>query len=139
VVSGVLLLGALAMTTRHEAKARPRGRGWQWGPLLAAVATGALLLYGTRDFPGYALANTPANANEQVALHYNRHTEHDMGHGVPNIVTAVLAHYRGYDTLFETTVTFTAGVTVILLLRPVRRREEHGAPHGPSAAPQVHA
>ncbi len=37
--------------------------------------------------------------------------------GVPNMVTAGLADYRGYDTLGETTVIFTAGISVILLLR----------------------
>ena len=36
--------------------------------------------------------------------------------GVPNIVTAVLASYRGYDTFGEVTVIFTAGVGVLLLL-----------------------
>lgn len=36
---------------------------------------------------------------------------------VPNMVTYGLADYRGYDTLGETTVIFTAGVSVILLLR----------------------
>ena len=40
---------------------------------------------------------------------------------VPNMVTYGLADYRGYDTLGETTVIFTAGVSVILLLR--RRRK----------------
>jgi multicomponent Na+:H+ antiporter subunit B len=40
--------------------------------------------------------------------------------GVSNIVTALLANYRGYDTLGETTVIFTAGMAVMLLLR---RRE----------------
>jgi multicomponent Na+:H+ antiporter subunit B len=42
--------------------------------------------------------------------------------GVPNVVTSVLASYRGYDTLGETTVVFTAGAGVIALLR--RRRRE---------------
>jgi len=37
--------------------------------------------------------------------------------GVPNMVTYGLADYRGYDTLGETSVIFTAGVSVILLLR----------------------
>jgi multicomponent Na+:H+ antiporter subunit B len=36
---------------------------------------------------------------------------------VSNMVTYGLADYRGYDTLGETTVIFTAGVSVILLLR----------------------
>jgi len=36
---------------------------------------------------------------------------------VRNMVTYGLADYRGYDTLGEVTVIFTAGVSVILLLR----------------------
>jgi len=50
------------------------------------------------------------------------HTYHDDWHGhVPNTVTAVLAGYRGFDTLLETAVIFTAGMSLVLLLR--RRRE----------------
>ena len=44
---------------------------------------------------------------------------------IPNVVTAVLASYRGYDTLGETVVIFTAGVGVLLLLRG--NRSKHGA------------
>jgi len=36
---------------------------------------------------------------------------------VPNIVTAVLADYRGYDTMFETTVIFAAAIACLFLLR----------------------
>jgi len=36
---------------------------------------------------------------------------------VPNAVTSVLADYRGYDTMFETSVIFTAGIAVMMLLR----------------------
>ncbi|MCY1365247.1 hypothetical protein D9M69_520860 [compost metagenome] len=43
---------------------------------------------------------------------------------VPNVVTAVLASYRGYDTLGETTVVFTAGAGVIALLRRRRRNSK---------------
>jgi multicomponent Na+:H+ antiporter subunit B len=46
--------------------------------------------------------------------------------GVPNVVTAVLASYRGYDTLGETVVVFTAGVGVIALLRRARRGRQEG-------------
>jgi multicomponent Na+:H+ antiporter subunit B len=42
---------------------------------------------------------------------------------VPNIVTAVLADYRGYDTMFETVVVFTACVACLFLLRIFRRIE----------------
>jgi multicomponent Na+:H+ antiporter subunit B len=40
---------------------------------------------------------------------------------VPNIVTAVLADYRGFDTMFETAVIFGAGVACFFILRVVRR------------------
>ena len=43
---------------------------------------------------------------------------------MPNVVTAVLASYRGYDTLGETTVVFTAGAGVIALLRRRRRGKD---------------
>ena len=44
--------------------------------------------------------------------------------GVQNVVSAVLASYRGYDTMGETTVIFTAGVGVLLLLKHVQRRRD---------------
>ncbi len=44
--------------------------------------------------------------------------------GLPNIVTSILASYRGYDTLGETGVIFTAGIGVMLLLGVSRRRRE---------------
>ena len=51
---------------------------------------------------------------------------------MPNTVTSLLAAYRGYDTMFETTVIFVAGVSLLLLLR--RRREgELGVPISRSA------
>ena len=49
----------------------------------------------------------------------------DMGeHGLPNVVTAVLASYRGYDTLGETAVIFTAGIAVLLILRRTTSTDE---------------
>jgi multicomponent Na+:H+ antiporter subunit B len=41
-------------------------------------------------------------------------------------VTSTLADYRGYDTLGETTVIFTAGIGVLLLLKGRRRRSRSG-------------
>ena len=42
-------------------------------------------------------------------------------------VTSLLAAYRSFDTMFETTVIFVAGISLLLLLR--RRREgEPGVP-----------
>ena len=41
-----------------------------------------------------------------------------------NVVTVVLGSFRGYDTLGETVVVFTAAVAVLLLLRRRPRHEE---------------
>jgi multicomponent Na+:H+ antiporter subunit B len=43
---------------------------------------------------------------------------------VPNAVTAILASYRGYDTLGETAVVFTAGIGVLALMSGLGRRRK---------------
>jgi len=82
------------------------------GVALAAAAL-IILLYGVEDLPPWGDPNQPAS------LHVSpRYIEKGLAEtGVPNMVTAVLADYRGYDTLFETAVIFTAGVAVLMLLR----------------------
>ena len=50
-------------------------------------------------------------------------------HGIPNIVTNVLASYRGYDTMGETVVVFTAALAVTMILGggvAVARRRRNG-------------
>ena len=86
-------------------------------PLVAAVATGLVLLYGTSDLP--PLGDPDAPAHRHVAPRYIERSPEEVG--VPNLVTAVLASYRGYDTLGEVTVIFTAGVAVLGLLGGGRR------------------
>lgn len=108
-VSTVLMLGGMLLTARREKSATP-GRA----PVALAVvfATGAALIYATIDMPAFGDPNAPANS--YVGQQYVEETPNDIA--VPNIVTAVLASYRGFDTLGETMVIFTAGVAVILLL-----------------------
>lgn len=55
-------------------------------------------------------------------IRYVEEGEHETE--VPNMVTYILADYRGYDTLGETTVIFTAGISVILLLRRRGKKPE---------------
>jgi len=119
-ISTVLFLATLALTTPEEAPSRRR----PWLPLAAVVLTGAALVYATFDMPRYGDPGAPIHRH--VAPRYLQESEEEIG--VPNVVTSVLASYRGYDTLGETTVIFTAGVAVLLLLRrPRRRRREDGA------------
>ncbi|MBW1993395.1 MAG: Na(+)/H(+) antiporter subunit B [Deltaproteobacteria bacterium] len=76
-----------------------------------------MLIYGTIDFPGWSDPKSPASTH--VSPYYIEHSLEDTS--VPNIVTAVLADYRGYDTMFETTVIFSAGIACFFLLRVFRR------------------
>lgn len=108
-ISTVLLLGALYLCKSEEAKPVQR----PWLPLVLAVSCGLMLVYGTFDLPAFSDPNAPIHMH--VARRYIEEAVREVG--VPNIVTAVLASYRGYDTLGETTVVFTAGVGVIALLR----------------------
>lgn len=86
--------------------------------LIATLATGALLLFGTRDFPAWGDPQAPASI--YLSPEYIEHAV-EQTH-VPNIVTAVLGDYRGYDTMFETVVIYCAGMAVVSILR--RSREE---------------
>jgi len=108
-ISTVLLLGALALCKSEEA--RPTRRPWL--PLGAALTTGALLAYGTLGLPEFSDPQAPIHVH--VAPEYIANVPKETG--IPNVVTAVLASYRGYDTFGETTVVFTAGIGVIALLR----------------------
>jgi multicomponent Na+:H+ antiporter subunit B len=113
-VSTVLLLGALYLVRGTEAKPLVR----PLVPLVLSVALGAVLAYGMQGLPEYSDRQAPIHTH--VAPRYLQQGPKETG--VPNIVTAVLASYRGYDTLGETVVVFTAGAGVIALLRRRQRR-----------------
>lgn len=86
--------------------------------LLVILISGGILIYGTIDFPVWSDPAAPANG--RVAAYYIDHALTDTS--VPNIVTAILADYRGYDTMFETTVIFSAAIACFFLLRRMRVR-----------------
>lgn len=86
--------------------------------LVIVLSIGGFLLFGTFDFPGWGDPIAPAATH--VSPYYIEHAVEDTA--VPNIVTAVLADYRGYDTMFETAVIFAAGIACMLLLRAYRRQ-----------------
>jgi len=87
--------------------------------LIVVVITGAILIYGTMDMPGWGNPDSPASLH--VSPRYITKTMEETA--TPNMVTSVLADYRAYDTLGETAVIFTAGMACILLLR--KRRNGH--------------
>jgi multicomponent Na+:H+ antiporter subunit B len=52
----------------------------------------------------------------KTAAYYLDNTHRDIG--INSVVAAILASYRGYDTLGETLVILTAGISVIMILQP---------------------
>ena len=88
--------------------------------LITVIITGIILIYGAMDMPDWGDPNSPASLH--VSPRYIEKTMEETA--TPNVVTSVLADYRGYDTLGETTVIFTAGVSCILILRRRRQRKQ---------------
>ena len=111
-VSTVLMLGTLALTNKME-KVHKRP---PLSALLLVLATGGLLVYGTLDMPRYGDANAPIH--QHVANRYIEKSGAEVG--PPNIVTSILASYRGYDTFGETVVVFTAAVGVMAIIGRVK-------------------
>ena len=81
--------------------------------LIAVILTGGLLIFHTGAFPDFGDAGSPANT--YLSTYYLEHGQADTH--APNVVTSVLADYRGFDTMFETTVVFAAGLACFFLLR----------------------
>ena len=113
-ISTVLMLGTLSLTSRFETPS-PRS---SLVPFIVVCITGAALVYGTLDMPNFGAADAPVQTH--VGPDYMARMPHEIG--VPNAVTAILASYRGYDTLGETAVVFTAGIGVLLLISGLSRR-----------------
>jgi multicomponent Na+:H+ antiporter subunit B len=113
-ISTVLMLATLALTSRYEK--RPAHRAWL--PLAVVLVTGAFLIYGTIDIAPFGAPDNPVH--QHVAPRYLEQSGEEIG--IPNVVTSVLASYRGYDTLGETAVVFTAGMGVLVLLGGAARR-----------------
>lgn len=108
-VSTVLMLSAMLLADRQSAPV-PLAR--QWGPLLVCVFAGAAMFYAIGDMP--AFGDPYSAANSYVGMDYIEKTAEEIH--IPNVVTAVLASYRGYDTFGEVLVIFAAGLGVLLLL-----------------------
>lgn len=113
-ISTVLFLLAMTLTgSKEAASSKP-----QVLPLIVVLVTGGCLIYGTLDMPHFGEPDNPVHTH--VAPRYLEDSYHEIG--IPNVVTSVLASYRGYDTLGEVTVVFTAAIGVLLLLGLVRQR-----------------
>ena len=108
-ISTVLMLGAMLLTERE---AKPVALQKQLGSLFIVTVTGLALFYAIGDMPAFGDAQSAANA--YVGSDYIAATKNDII--LPNVVTAVLASFRGYDTFGEVVVVYMAGLGILLLL-----------------------
>lgn len=115
-ISIILLLATLSMTGERSLVKKER----PLIPLIVVVLTGCVLIYGTLDMPHYGDPNAPVH--QHVGIRYIEDSPQEIG--IPNMVTSVLASYRGFDTLGEVVVVFAAGVAVMVLLAHRRRRRD---------------
>ena len=121
-ITTILMLATLSLTPRRQRKSgrlssedfEERPSKSPLLPLLIVTITGCALVYGTFAMPHFGDPNAPIQVYPNPS--FVEKSQPDM-HGLPNVVTAVLASYRGYDTLGETAVIFTAGIAVLLILR----------------------
>ena len=81
----------------------------------------ALLIYAAQSLPARGDLDAPMHRSQSVVgspvagTHYIQNAFKDAA--TPNLVTVVLADYRGFDTLGETIVVFSAGIACLLILR----------------------
>lgn len=107
-VATVLLLSALALSGDRERRpARAR-----WVAMGVVSLTTLMVIYATFEKP--RLGDPTAPVHQHVAPWYLEETPKLID--IPNVVTAILASFRGYDTLGELFVIFTAGTGVLFLL-----------------------
>ena len=115
-ISTVLMLGTLVIAGH---RARPPSHT-PLLPLIIVCITGATLIWGTLDMPYFANPNDPIH--QHVAPRFIYDSPQEIG--IPNMVTSVLASYRGYDTFGELIVVFTALIGVMALLGIPRERKK---------------
>jgi multicomponent Na+:H+ antiporter subunit B len=108
-ISTILFLAAMAYLPKEEEK----NLNSQFLPALSCIILGAILIWCSYDLPEIGLATAPIHLH--IVPDYILGSKNDIG--IPNVVTSILASYRGYDTFGETVVVFTAGIAVLALLK----------------------
>ena len=88
--------------------------------LLFTLSVGVLLLVASLELPDWSDPASPASSH--LSPYYIKESIKQTS--VPNLVSSVLADYRGYDTMFETVVIFCAGITVLTILRRTFRSKD---------------
>lgn len=107
-IATILFISTVALTTHHQ-KAK---RGVCIPGVFIVLSVAILLMYGISDIAQFGYGDAPVH--QYLAERYIVQSLTEIG--VPNMVTSILASYRGYDTMGEVTVIFTASIAVLMLL-----------------------
>jgi len=89
-----------------------------WPAAGVAVLFAGALLWTVPAIPAIGDPSAPAWSDPEVTQFYLESAYEQTG--VENVVTAVLAAYRGFDTFGEAVVVFAAGVAVLVVIREER-------------------
>ena len=119
-IATVLFLSALSLTRDYE-------RRWskhRAAAIPVVLVLAAVIIYASKDMPLFGDPSAPVH--QHVAPWYLEKTAELID--VPNVVTAILASFRGYDTLGELFVITIAGVGVMFLLGVPWQRSNEAVP-----------
>ena len=111
-ISTLVLLAAISLTERYESKSSCKK---PCNKILAVICVVPMLIglfYAIQDMVAFGQVISPVH--NHISAYYIEATKEFMG--FTNIVTAILASFRGYDTLGETTVVLIAAISVMLLI-----------------------
>lgn len=108
-IATLLFLSAIVLT---GAKYQTKSSELNIPVFIIVILTGSGLMYGMLDMPSFGSNLSPV----QLYLADTYVVMTPIKFQIPNMVTSILASYRGYDTLGEVTVIFTAGIAILILL-----------------------
>lgn len=129
-VSTVLILAALVLVGRDTEAVSPR---WQRIGFIVMAVPFVILCFVAGDLP--ALGDPAAPSTQYLAPDFLQRSEAEIG--IPNVVTSILASYRGFDTFGEVSVVFTAAMALMLLLGPKAPAPGAGREKKDALAPPV--
>ena len=109
-ISTILFLAALSYLPKEEKEEKFNIRNIY--ALSTCIIVAGLLIWASYDLPLVGQIDNPVQTH--LARDFIDGSRNHIG--IPNVVTSILASYRGYDTFGETVVIYTAGIAVLVLL-----------------------
>ncbi len=110
-ISTLLFIAAISLVGEYEEKVK-----FNYEYIIGLIVVGlfiGFMAYTSTFLPEFG--TSAGVVNEHLANSFLTNSYNDIG--IPNVVTSVLASYRGFDTLGEVFVIFTAGLSIWILLK----------------------